>query len=332
MPIEFRCSQCGQLLRVPEAAASKSARCPKCQALMTVPGVATALAAVGEPPAPIPASVPPAPMPPANPFSTDQPATSFPPPPMKPAADIPFASAGAPAYSENPYASPAPAAYAYGVMPGGPRPGLPWEYQGHGFSAWWETAKLCMMQPTYAFSIMRLQGGLGSPMLFCAFGLAIGVVGNLLWNLPMVIGISMLGKQEGGPDAGMLMGIQVAVQLGQAVASVVLGATIGLLIGAAVVHVCLMMVGGARQNFETTLRVLAFAQGSTAWLNVIPCVGPLAIFVWVVVLEIVGLSRAHETTGGKAALALFLPLIVIGICAVVVVVGVLGVAISAKGR
>ncbi|MBW8885829.1 MAG: hypothetical protein JF612_13865, partial [Planctomycetia bacterium] len=51
-----------------------------------------------------------------------------------------------------------------------------------------------------------------------------------------------------------------------------------------------------------------------------------------VVLEIVGLSRAHETTGGKAALALFLPLIVIGICAVVVVVGVLGVAISAKWR
>jgi phage FluMu protein Com len=37
MPIAFRCSQCGQLLRVPDTAAGKSARCPKCQALMTVP-------------------------------------------------------------------------------------------------------------------------------------------------------------------------------------------------------------------------------------------------------------------------------------------------------
>src|SRR5262249_24208605 len=116
------------------------------------------------------------------------------------------------------------------------------------------------------------------------------------------------------------------------VASVLLGATVGLLIGTAVVHVCLMMVGGARQGFETTLRVLAFAQGSTAWLNVIPCVGPLAIFVWVIVLEVLGIMRAHETTGGKASLAIFLPIITIGICVVLCVALAVGVAVSAKGR
>ena len=49
MPIEFRCSQCGQLLRVPETATGKSARCPKCQALMTVPGVATVVPGHGGP-------------------------------------------------------------------------------------------------------------------------------------------------------------------------------------------------------------------------------------------------------------------------------------------
>ena len=38
MPIEFRCSQCNQLLRVSDQSAGKSARCPKCQTTLKVPG------------------------------------------------------------------------------------------------------------------------------------------------------------------------------------------------------------------------------------------------------------------------------------------------------
>src|SRR5262245_22544065 len=41
MPIEFRCGQCNQLLRVPDDSAGKHARCPKCQALMTVPAASS---------------------------------------------------------------------------------------------------------------------------------------------------------------------------------------------------------------------------------------------------------------------------------------------------
>lgn len=37
MAIEFRCRQCGRLLRVPDDAAGKSAQCPECQGLTTVP-------------------------------------------------------------------------------------------------------------------------------------------------------------------------------------------------------------------------------------------------------------------------------------------------------
>src|SRR5262245_62076718 len=119
MTIEFRCSQCGQLLRVPEDAAGKSARCPRCQALMNVPGVATAVPSTGEPQsaglapasAPIDSASPSAPSPPpfgsspTTPTSVNPPATSFPPPPPKPPSDSPFASGASPAV--NPYASPA---------------------------------------------------------------------------------------------------------------------------------------------------------------------------------------------------------------------------------
>src|SRR4029077_19607074 len=85
---------------------------------------------------------------------------------------------------------------------------------------------------------------------------------------------------------------------------------VGLFIGAAVVHVCLMIVGGAKQSFETTFRVLAFSQGSTGPLQMIPLCGGLIAGVWAIVCYCIGLARAHETDTGRAVLAVFLPLIV----------------------
>ena len=41
MPIEFECLNCLTTLRVPESAAGKKARCPKCQAILAVPGQAS---------------------------------------------------------------------------------------------------------------------------------------------------------------------------------------------------------------------------------------------------------------------------------------------------
>ena len=50
---------------------------------------------------------------------------------------------------------------------------------------------------------------------------------------------------------------------------------IGLFIGSAIVHLCLMIVGGANQSFETTFRVLAFSHGSAGPLQIIPLCGGL---------------------------------------------------------
>src|SRR5205085_7934351 len=85
---------------------------------------------------------------------------------------------------------------------------------------------------------------------------------------------------------------------------------IGLFIGSAIVHLCLMLVGGANQSFETTFRVLAFSHGSTGPLQIIPLCGGLISGVWAVVCTCIGLASAHETDTGRAVLAVFLPLIV----------------------
>jgi hypothetical protein len=93
-----------------------------------------------------------------------------------------------------------------------------------------------------------------------------------------------------------------------------------------------MILSGARQGYETTFRVLAYAQGSTAWMQVIPIFGPLIGGIWALVIEIVGLSKAHEISAGKATLAVFLPvifcLVVCGIMFVVIflTVGAAGIA------
>ncbi len=96
---------------------------------------------------------------------------------------------------------------------------------------------------------------------------------------------------------------------------------IGLFIGSAVVHLCLMIVGGANQSFETTFRVLAFSQGSAGPLQMIPVCGGLISGVWGLVCSCIGLARAHDTDTGRAVLAVFLPLIVC--CGGILLVGLM---------
>jgi hypothetical protein len=85
---------------------------------------------------------------------------------------------------------------------------------------------------------------------------------------------------------------------------------IGSFIGAAIFHVCLMLVGGAKQSFETTFRVVCFSGGSVNPLLVIPFCGGFIVGIWKIVLYCIGLARAHETDTGRAVLAVLLPLIV----------------------
>ncbi|HZN35674.1 MAG TPA: hypothetical protein VFB80_17715, partial [Pirellulaceae bacterium] len=104
MPIEFHCSQCNQLLRVPDASAGKNARCPKCQTLMTVP--APALPNSFAPPGSF-ASPSATPLAPA--FSSSPPAKPAGAAPGNPFAGDALAKPGGNPFagSINPYAAPA---------------------------------------------------------------------------------------------------------------------------------------------------------------------------------------------------------------------------------
>jgi hypothetical protein len=342
MTIEFRCGQCGQLLRVPDQSAGKNARCPKCQALMLVPmasAPAPGPAATPSPtPTPTPAPVPqapsqfgpfgaPAPQKPADPFAFLGPSggQGGAPPPKNPFGDGgtatslggPPAPFGSSAPSVNPYASPGGS---YQTMPeqygAGQRPGLPWEVMKQSIGVWWKTAGMVLGSPGAAFSRMRIYGGLGQPMVYTVYGLAQVLVLLLCLGLPigLLIVLSAAGGGGGADEVGSaLLGciVVAGVVLVGGVIYIALIATVGMLISAAFYHLMLMIVGGARNGFEATFRVNSYAFASLAWLMFIPYIGGTIASIWLIVLLIIGLSKAHQISGGKAALAVLLPYMVI---------------------
>jgi hypothetical protein len=83
----------------------------------------------------------------------------------------------------------------------------------------------------------------------------------------------------------------------------------GLFLSAGVVHVLLLMFGGATHGFGTTVRVFCYANSPTIF-GIVPLVGTLVGAIWSLVVSIIGLREAHETDGWKAVLAVLIPLVI----------------------
>ena len=184
--------------------------------------------------------------------------------------------------------------------------GLPWDRrQELGiFPAFFGTLKLVLLSPSEAFSAMKPEGGLTEPLIFAIIG---GSVGALVYVLLSVFVSSFGMMGENNPFAQLLgLGIGAAFLL----LLIPIFLALGLFLGSAILHLCLMLVGGANRSFETTFRVVCFSIGSTYPLLIIPACGGLVSGIWCAVAECIGLARAHRTTTGRAVLAVFLPMIV----------------------
>jgi hypothetical protein len=187
------------------------------------------------------------------------------------------------------------------------RSGLPWEHRHErGFAnAFIETLAMVLTKPDLAFRTMKTEGGLAEPLIYALIGGCVGGIVSLLLSL----GLQSMGLFAGQRDAFTAMA-GIGIGLIALIVLVPVFIVIGLFIAAAIVHLCLMIVGGANKSFEATFRVLAFSHGSTGPLQIIPVCGGLIAGVWALVVNCIGLARAHETTTGRAVLAVFLPLVV----------------------
>jgi hypothetical protein len=205
-----------------------------------------------------------------------------------------------------------------------PRSGLPWdERQTKGLvNAFIETLQMVLIRPVGAFTAMKREGGLGEPLLYAIIGGTFGAVFAITYNFVLRSFTPFEDRQ--GAMAHVFGGLGWIFLLVLAPLFVV----IGMFIASAILHVCLMIVGGAKQSFETTFRVVCFAEGSVSPLLVIPFCGGLVVGIWKIILYCIGLARAHETDTGRAVIAVLLPLIVCCGGLLLLIFGVLG-AISA---
>lgn len=191
--------------------------------------------------------------------------------------------------------------------PGVPPPAseiIPWERSGLDvFTAFGRTMTLLLGSPRRAYESMPVTAAFGRPL---AFGIVVGWIGVLagtFWNLLLRGWMqSMLPwTSERWSEWSATFRI-----IGAMAAPIYI--PISLLIGAALQHVFLFLVGGAKRGFIATFRVQCYA-GAPLVLAVVPACGSLAGVLWGLVLAIIGLSAAHGIGTGKAAAAVLLPLL-----------------------
>ena len=210
--------------------------------------------------------------------------------------------------TDGPAAAAAPApdpAYANALpILDAPGSGLPWEHrQELGLlKAFFDTVGMVLTKPNEAFGMMKTEGGLTDPLLFALIGGSAGMIVSFL----MQIGLQSVGFMPDRQSAvlGLGLGIVFVIIL------MPLLLVVGMFIASGLLHLCLMIVGGAKRPFETTFRVVCFSSGSTYLLAMIPVCGGMIAALYNLVLECMGLARAHETEIGKAIMAVLLPILV----------------------
>jgi hypothetical protein len=191
----------------------------------------------------------------------------------------------------------------------GAREKTPWEdREARGFfGGLFTTVSNTLFRPSEFFRKMPVTGGLTDPLLYALIVGMIGLMFSYFWQILLqgAIEDTMFPGMKAIAGQHMLRGIGMAVLAFFSPFLVILW----LFICSGVLHLFLMMVKGARSGFEATFRVVAYGSSTNLFL-IIPFCGSIFAGVWAIVITIIGLREAHETTGGKAAVAVFFPIVV----------------------
>lgn len=157
---------------------------------------------------------------------------------------------------------------------------------------------------------MRREGGFGRPLLFAIIGGTIGGLAAFCFSFGIQMALMLAGAQNGPPAFGPNAGAGVfAIAFVFVVVLLPILLVLQTFISSAIFHVCLMILGGANQPFETTFRVVAYSSGSTSLLLLIPLCGQYIQGIVQLVFSAIGLMHAHETSGVKATFAVLLPIL-----------------------
>jgi hypothetical protein len=200
-----------------------------------------------------------------------------------------------------PHAWPSPddPAATYAADTGFPWPPADGESIISAFGRTWHGAAL---QPSSFFARMPQRDSLGAALLYyLAIGIAVAGV-QLFWVMITGAGAQPREVTAGSVDSALALNPLLNFFLSPLF---LIGS---LFLSAAVVHGMLKLLGGASQNYVYTVRLFCFAY-SPQILGVAPRIGAFIGFVWMVVVAILGIRAGHNTTTGRAATAVLVPVI-----------------------
>jgi hypothetical protein len=183
--------------------------------------------------------------------------------------------------------------------------GNPWEDRaGRGaVAAFAETLQQSLFHPVAFFRGTAPERGAGAALLYAVLVGTLSIAVAFLWQralgdrLPLEYG----GRLSHLLDTSAAMaGVSVFLPIGIA---------IGNLAWAAVLHVSLAVLGGARGSYATTLKAVCYSSSATAF-NVFPVCGAAVGALWQMVVQVIGLRELHRTSTARAFWAWFLPFVV----------------------
>ncbi len=191
-----------------------------------------------------------------------------------------------------------------------PQETLPWPPRGgtSAVGAFLRTWVESVFRPGAFFSRIPESGGTDAALLYYGIIGMAGAVVELIWHLFFAFAIGVFAYVTRIYEALGLAIDAFSPIIGFLFAPAILAITLAFAF--VVIHVGLWIFGGARRGAGTTLRVLCYAYGPRIF-GIIPIFGGLVGTIWMFVLAIVGLSKAHRTDGWRAAIAVLLPIAVV---------------------
>jgi hypothetical protein len=178
-----------------------------------------------------------------------------------------------------------------------------------------------MLRPSRFFRAMRRDEGYLAPLVYAMILGSLSIVMSVIWELALFSARNPLldaaSSEEFLRMRPMLYGVTVILSP--------IVVTVLVFVSSAILHLGLLVLGGARQRFQTSFRVVCYSEGAGV-LNLVPYLGAFVGSVWNLVLLAIGLRESHETTTFKAILA------VLGVLVTwFVVIAALGLLVVASG-
>lgn len=217
----------------------------------------------------------------------------------------PPAFGGPPPIPPTPPASPPPPAL----------PPLPWEQSGYPFfPALFETTKLFLTRPREAYARSSPTVGIGRPLLY---GSILSFVFNVVTASYEFGARTLMGSMTTHGYMEKWLNSEttippIAQLLGTIFASPFV-IPLCILLVAGLVHLCLLLLGGAPGGYAATLKSVAYSD-APVFLAIVPFCGSLAGLIWGLVIGVIGLTVVHRISTGKAVAAIVLPALVCCTC------------------